>query len=75
MHIHNKYIIIFDTCFYVYIFLIKYLFLIVKCVMSTPAYFAEKLYKSMKVQQKKFQSLCLFNTDVCIKIRTVLYYL
>ncbi len=31
-------------------FLIKYtFFLLVKCVMSTPAYFAEKVYKSMKV--------------------------
>lgn len=52
-----------------------HLFLIVKCVVSTPAYFAEKLYKSMKVQQKThyFQSLCLFNADVCIKNRTMFY--
>lgn len=51
------------------------MFLIVKCVMSTPAYFAEKLYKSLKVLQEThcILSLCLYNTDVCIKNRTMFY--
>lgn len=36
-----------------------HLFLIVKCAVSTPAYFAEKLYKSMKVLKKnKINNSC-----------------
>lgn len=61
---------------YLYIFFNHiHTFLIVKCVMSTPAYFAEKLYKSMKVLQETHYilSLCLHDTAVCIKNRTMSY--
>jgi len=61
--------------FLLHFFFTSTYFLIVKCVMSTPAYFAEKLYKGMKVLQKTHYilSLGLYDNDVCIKYRTMFY--